>query len=73
LATLTKAHQRRTRNSNAIKRVNQELKLRTRGAALFPNEVSLRLLFSALLCEQCDEWSTGKIYLNMNSTEPPQT
>ena len=26
-----------------------------------------------VLCEQCDEWSTGKVYLNMNSTKPPQT
>jgi putative transposase len=61
------------RNSNAIERVNQELKRRTRGTALFPNEASLLLLFSALLCEHSDEWSIGKIYLNMNSTEPPQT
>ncbi len=61
------------RNSNAIKLVNQELKRRTRGVALFPNEASLLLLFSALLWERSDEWSTGKIYRNMNSTEPPQT
>jgi putative transposase len=65
------AHHRRMRTSNAIERVNQELKRRTRVAALFPNEASLLRLVSALLCEQSDEWSTGKIYLNMNSTEPP--
>lgn len=70
---LPAAHQRRMRTSNAIERVNQELKRRTRVAALFPNEASLLRLVSALLCEQSDEWSTGKIYLNMNSTEPPQT
>jgi len=70
---LPKAHQRRMRTSNAIERVNQELKRRTRVAALFPNEASLLRLVSALLCEQSDEWSTGKIYLNMNSTEPLQT
>lgn len=70
---LPAAHQRRMRTSNAIERVNQELKRRTRVAAIFPNEASLLRLVSALLCEQSDEWSTGKIYLNMNSTEPPQT
>jgi transposase-like protein len=67
------AHHRRMRTSNAIERVNQELKRRTRVASLFPNEASLLRLVSALLCEQSDEWSTGKIYLNMNSTESPQT
>jgi transposase-like protein len=70
---LPTVHHRRMRSSNAIERVNQELKRRTRVAALFPNEASLLRLVSALLCEQCDEWSTGKIYLNMNSTQPPQT
>ena len=70
---LPAAHQRRMRTSNAIERVNQELKRRTRVAALFPNEASLLRLVSALLCEQSDEWLTGKIYLNMNPAEPPQT
>jgi len=70
---LPATHQRRMRTSNAIERVNQELKRRTRVAALFPNEASLLRLISALLCEQSDEWSTGKIYLNMNPSEPSQT
>jgi transposase-like protein len=70
---LPTAHHRRMRTSNAIERVNQELKRRTRVAALFPNEASLLRLTTALLCEQSDEWSTGKIYLNMNPAEPPQT
>ena len=61
------------RTSNAIERVNQELKRRTRVCALFPNEASLLRLVSALLCEQSAEWSTGKIYLNMNPALPPQT
>jgi transposase-like protein len=71
--SLPAAHHVRMRTSNAIERLNQELKRRTRVAALFPNEDSLLRLVSALLCEQSDEWSTGKIYLNMNSTEPSQT
>lgn len=32
-----------------------------------------RSMTTAQLCEQSDEWSTGKIYLNMNPTEPPLT
>ncbi len=44
---------------------------RTRVASLFPNEASLLRLATALLSEMSDEWLTGKIYLNMNSTDPP--
>jgi putative transposase len=69
--TLPEAHHRRMRTSNAIERVNQELKRRTRVASLFPNEASLLRLATALLCELSNEWLTGKIYLNMNSIEPP--
>jgi transposase-like protein len=68
---LPDAHQRRLRTSNALERVNQELKRRTRVAGLFPNEASLLRLISALLCEINDEWLTGKIYLNMNPTNLP--
>ena len=67
---LPQAHQRRLRTSNALERVNQELKRRTRVASCFPNEASLLRLVSALLCEISDEWITGKIYLNMNPIDP---
>lgn len=70
---LPEAHQRRLRTSNALERVNQELKRRTRVASLFPNEASLLRLTSALLCKISDEWTSTKIYLNMNPTDPPQT
>lgn len=62
---LPAAHQRRLRTTNALERVNMELKRRTRIAGLFPNETSLLRLVSALLAEFSDEWETGKIYLNM--------
>jgi transposase-like protein len=62
---LPAAHQRRLRTTNALERVNMELKRRTRVASLFPNEASLLRLVSALLAEISDEWETGKIYLNM--------
>jgi transposase-like protein len=68
---LPDAHQRRMRTSNAIERVNQELKRRTRVASLFPNEASLLRLISALLCEISEDWLTGKIYLNMNPADLP--
>ncbi|HRK16841.1 MAG TPA: transposase [Prosthecobacter sp.] len=70
---LPAAHQKRMRTSNAIERVNQEIKRRTRVAAIFPSEESLLRLVTALLAEQSDEWATAKIYLSMDSSSPPQT
>jgi len=67
---LPAAHQKRLRTSNALERVNQELKRRTRVARLFPNEASLLRLVTALLVETSEEWEAGKIYLNMEC--PPQ-
>ena len=69
--SLPAAHQRRLRTTNALERVNQELKRRTRVASLFPNEASLLRLVSALLAEFSDEWETGKIYLNMECQTQP--
>lgn len=68
---LPAAHQKRMRTSNALERVNQELKRRTRVARVFPNEKSLLRLISALLAETSDDWETGKIYLNMENQNPP--
>ena len=65
------AHQRRLRTSNALERVNQEIKRRTRVAGLFPNEASLLRLITALLNEIDDEWQTAKIYLNMENHPQP--
>ena len=70
---LPTAHQRRMRTSNALERVNMELKRRTRVARIFPNEASLLRLVSALLREIDEEWETGKIFLNMQPANPPKT
>lgn len=69
--TLPPAHQKRLRTANALERVNQELKRRTRVARVFPNETSLLRLITALLSEISDDWETGKIYLNMESQPQP--
>jgi putative transposase len=70
---LPTTHQRRMRTSNAMERVNMELKRRTRVARIFPNEASLLRLTSALLREIDEDWETGKIYLNMQSDNSPKT
>jgi len=65
------AQQRRLRTSNALERVNEELRRRTRVASMFPNEASLLRLVSALLQEISEAWEVGKIYLNMQNQNPP--
>jgi transposase-like protein len=67
------AHQRRLRTSNALERVNQEIKRRTRVARIFPNEASLLRLVSALLAETSDDWESSKAYLDMNPSFPPSS
>jgi Transposase, Mutator family len=64
------AHQKRLRTTNALERVNQELKRRTRVARVFPNESSLLRLVSALLTELSEDWETGKIYLSIAPSNP---
>ena len=69
--SLPVAHQKRMRTSNALERVNQEIKRRTRVARLFPNEASLLRLVTALLAETSEEWESEKIYLNMECQTQP--
>lgn len=69
--SLPAAHQRRLRTTNALERVNLELKRRTRIAGLVPNEASRLRLVSALLAEISDEWETGKVYLSMECQSQP--
>ena len=58
------AHQKRRRTANALERVNQEIKHRTRVARRFSNAASLLRLVTALLAETSEEWESGKTYLN---------
>ena len=65
--SLPEAHRRRMRTSNAMERLNREIKRRTRVATLFPNEASLLRLVTAVVIEISEEWETGRIYLNMSA------
>jgi transposase-like protein len=63
---LPDSHRKRTRTTNMLERVHEEINRRTRVAGLFPNEASLLRLVSAVLMELSEEWETGKRYLNMD-------
>jgi transposase-like protein len=57
----------RLRTTNMLERTNKEILRRTRVATLFPNEKSLLRLVSAVLAEIDEEWTTGKVYLNLEN------
>ncbi len=61
-----RAHWKKLRTSNVLERVNREIKRRTRVAVLFPNEESCLRLVSAVLQEIHEEWTTGRLYLDMS-------
>jgi transposase-like protein len=65
--SLPEAHRRRLRTTNALERLNLELKRRTRVASIFPSESALERLVTALLMEQSEQWETDKTYLNMET------
>lgn len=65
-------HRRRLRTSNLMERISQEIKRRTRVAALFPNEAALLRLVSAVLMESSEEWESEKTYLRMENLNPSQ-
>ena len=58
-------HHIRLRTTNMIERVNQELKRRSKVVRIFPNPVSCRRLFTALLKEWHEDWEHGRKYLDM--------
>jgi transposase-like protein len=58
-------HRVRLRTTNGLKRINRELRRRTRVTSIFPNPESCLRLISALLAELDDEWMTSKVYLTL--------
>jgi putative transposase len=67
------SYRRRPRTRNAIERVNQELKRRSRVVSFVRNEASLLRLVTAILCEISKDWDLSKFDLKMNLIDPPQT
>ncbi len=67
-----KAHQRKIRTTNGLERVNREVKRRTQVVSIFPNDAACLRLASALLMEMDEDWQTGRIYLSLEKSAPPE-
>jgi len=58
-------YRKRTRTTNAVERLNGEIRRRERVIRIFPNRESVLRLMGALLMEQDEKWSIGKKYFDM--------
>ena len=55
-----KAHWPQIHSTNPLERINCEIKRRTDGVAIFPNEAAIVRLVGAMLLEQNDEWAASR-------------
>jgi putative transposase len=62
---LPEPYRRRLRTTNAVERLNEEIRRRERVIRIFPNRESAIRLLGALLMEQDEAWTTGKRYFEM--------
>jgi transposase-like protein len=63
---LPEPYRRRLRSTNGLERLNREVRRRERVIGIFPNVDSALRLLGAMLMEQDEEWSTGRLYFRMD-------
>ena len=65
--SLPERYRKRLRTTNGMERLNEEIRRRERVIRIFPNRASAERLLGALLLEQDEAWSTGRVYLEMSA------
>jgi putative transposase len=65
ILALPAPYRQRLRTTNAVERLNEEVRRRERVIRIFPNRDSVVRLLGALLMEQDEAWTTGKRYFEM--------
>jgi transposase-like protein len=63
---LPEKYRKRLRTTNMLERFIQEIRRREKVIRIFPNIDSAYRLVGALCAETHEEWSTGRLYLNMD-------
>ena len=59
------AHRTRLRTTNALERLNKEIKRRTYVVGIFPHEHSLLRLATAVAVEFSEAWEAGVAFVDM--------
>jgi putative transposase len=67
ILALPAPYRQRLRTTNAVERLNEEVRRRERVIRIFPNRESVIRLLGALLMEQDEAWTTGKRYFDMTA------
>jgi putative transposase len=67
ILALPAPYRQRLRTTNAVERLNEEVRRRERVIRIFPNRESVLRLLGALLMEQDEAWTTGKHYFDMTA------
>jgi putative transposase len=58
-------YRKKLRTTNGVERLNEEIRRRERVIRIFPNEESAIRLLGAVLMEKDEEWTCGRMYMNM--------
>jgi len=64
-----KAHRKQIASTNPLERLNAEIKRRTDGVGIFPNDPAIVRLAGALLLEQNDEWQLQRRYMQLEGLQ----
>jgi putative transposase len=65
-----KEHWPQIASTNPLKRLNGEVKRRSDGVGIFPNDRAVVRLVGALMLEQNDEWAVSRRYMSLESLAP---
>jgi putative transposase len=68
-----KAHWRKIWSNNPLERLNKEIKRRTNGVQIFPNDAAIIRLVGAVLAEQNDEWQRSAATCSLKGCRPSAT
>ena len=62
---LPKKYWKRFRSTNMIERLNEEIRRMEKVVRIFPDDASVMRLIGSLLLEKDEDWSSGRMYLDM--------